>query len=105
MSAGYLRGLLREAGVPLDPLVEGVRQDSFDSLERTLAALAREYAAGDRGVKDACRAAVIEAKDHARWALKRHPEKQEMIEWMLVWLENPRIFETWVRLRRRERDY
>jgi hypothetical protein len=32
VSESYLRRLLRESGVPLTPLVEGVRQESFDAL-------------------------------------------------------------------------
>jgi len=97
--------------VPLAPLVEGVRQESFDHLERTLQALHQEYlralATGDRERQRACRQLVIEAKDHARWALRRasDPEskarRQEMIQWMLVWLENPEIFPQWLRLRKR----
>ena len=38
-----LRRLLRETGLPLAPLVEGVRQGSLEELERTLRALADEY--------------------------------------------------------------
>jgi hypothetical protein len=50
---------------------------------------------------------VIEAKNHARLAAVRSKdaatkaEKQEMIRWMLVWLENPAAFPLWARLRRR----
>ena len=42
VSTGYLRRLLREAGVPLAPVVEGVRQEDFGALERTLLALVDE---------------------------------------------------------------
>ena len=109
-SPNYLRRLLRDSGPPLAPLVEGVRQDSFEHLERTLLALEHEYAeagaTGGRERQRACRRAVIEAKDHARWAIRRvaDPEKktarQEMVAWMLVWLEDPPIFPAWVRLRK-----
>ena len=75
VSSGYLRELLRASGVPLHPLVEGVRQDSFEDLERTLVALAVEYAATAR--KMDCRRLVIEAKDHARLGLRR---------WNRTWL-------------------
>jgi hypothetical protein len=106
----YLRDLVREAGVPLHPLVEGVRQDSFENLARTLSALSGVYetarAASNREVQAACRRVVIEAKDHARWSLKRPDAdpansqvKNEMVEWMILWLENPEIFPTWARLR------
>ncbi len=111
-SAGYLRRLLRDSGAPLAPLVEGVRQDNFEALERTLLALEGEYeqarSAGDAARQRLCRQAVIEAKQHARWAMRRAPasperraEKAEMIEWMLVWLENPEVFPVWVRLRKK----
>lgn len=96
----------------MDPLVEGVRQDSFQELERTLLALQREYslatAAGQQERARLCRRAVIEAKDHARLAAKRAgitPEqrsvKEEMAAWMLLWLENPEIFPAWLSLRKK----
>ncbi len=105
VSGGYLRRLLRECGTELHPLVEGVRQDSLDALERTLLALVAVYreaeSAGDRERMRLCRRAVIESKDHARLAHRRGAEgKEEMILWMLVWLENPPVFALWVRLRR-----
>ena len=93
ISDGYLRRLLRASGIPLHPLVEGVRQEDFASLERTLLALLVE----DRKT---ARTLVIEAKDHARWASKKHPEKEEMILWMLTWLENPGIFPPWLEIRK-----
>jgi hypothetical protein len=104
VSQGYLRKLLRACGVPLAPLVEGVRQDSLAELERTLLALEREYSSGRHSE---CRALVIEAKNHARWALrspKLTPEqkalREEMVLWMLTWLENPPAFPAWLRLRK-----
>ena len=63
-----------------------------------------EYEQGDRERRGRIRRAVITAKDHARWALRRSEdrkaEKQEMILWMTTWLENPPLFREWVRLRR-----
>jgi hypothetical protein len=100
-----LRNLLRESGYPLAPVIEGVRQDSYEELRRTLCALADEYQRGDREWRKRCRAVVIEAKDHAKLATRRakseelRARKQEMVQWMLVWLENPGIFEEWVSLR------
>lgn len=112
VSRAYLRRLLRESGAALAPLVEGVRQDNLDELERTLAALEAVYREarrrGDVERQKRCRRLVIEAKDHARWALRRgrlSPEqaawKREAIDWMLVWLENPEAFPVWAALRRR----
>jgi hypothetical protein len=93
ISHGYLRKLLRASGTALHPLVEGVRQEDFPALERTLLALLGE----DRR---AARTLIIEAKQHARWAMKRHPEKEEMVLWMLTWLENPGIFPQWLAIRK-----
>ena len=117
VSEGYLRKLLRESAVPLAPLVEGIRQDSLDALERTLLAVLREYEAGDKSRKADCRRAVITAKNHARWAQQRterdsgpfcavqrkkeKPEKEETILWLLTWLENPSVFPLWLALRRK----
>jgi hypothetical protein len=110
VSASYLRKLLREASVPLHPLVEGVRQDTFEDLERTLLNLLACYEEAHRhnhrpGMRQ-CRDAVIEAKSHARLAMRRadagkRSEKEEMVSWMLVWLENPAVFPAWVSLRKR----
>src|SRR5260370_32513081 len=73
VSAEYLRRLLRQSGVPLAPLVEGVRQDTFEDLERTLLALDREYSSGDEPRRAAGRRQGIAAEDRARWALRRRP--------------------------------
>lgn len=112
VSESYLRRLLRDSGVALYPSVEGVRQDSFEELERTLLALAAEYSAaratGDHERADFCRRAVLAGKDHARLASRKAPpgrraDKEEMVAWMLVWLENPEAFPVWLRLRKRAR--
>lgn len=114
VSESYLRRLLREfsgdSGIPLEPLIEGVRQESFEALESSLLRLLKEYedehedGAAARRLK--VRKAVIEAKDHAKLAVRK-PElrvvKEEMILWMLTWLENPGVFPDWVRLRVRIR--
>lgn len=64
-------------------------------------------AAGDRERVTQCRKAVIQAKDHARLAARspkasseRKVMKEEMAEWMLVWLENPAVFPAWVKIRK-----
>lgn len=106
VSEAYLRRLLRESGAPLAPVVAGVRQGSLPELERSLLDLGEEYArareAGDKARERLCRRLVIEAKDHARWALRRgRAEKEEMILWMLTWLENPGVFPAWVELRKK----
>jgi hypothetical protein len=32
--------------------------------------------------------------------VEKKAQKEEMIQWMLVWLENPGIFPAWVKLRK-----
>ncbi len=101
ISENYLRKLLRECGVPLDPMVDGVRQADLAELERSLIGLLDRYESADSPRRNAIRRMVITAKDHARWAVRAHPEKAEMILWMTTWLENPPLFREWVRLRRK----
>jgi hypothetical protein len=103
ISGSHLRRLLRESGVPLAPLVEGVRQETFEALESSLLNLLAEYERGDLAARTSVRRLVIEAKDHARWAARKtekRAEKEEMALWMLTWLENPPLFPQWVKLRR-----
>jgi hypothetical protein len=100
------RRLLREAGLPLSPLVEGVRQSSLLELERTLCALAEEYARAAPDRRRTIRRLVITARDHGRLAARHSgaaPLKQEMILWMNTWLENPEAFCLWVVLRKQAR--
>ncbi len=107
VSDGYLRRLLRntsrDSGIALAPLVEGVRQESFDALEASLLRLLAEYERSDLERRMAVRRLVIAAREHARWASRddtKRTEKEEMILWMLTWLENSPLFPEWVRLRR-----
>jgi hypothetical protein len=107
VSESYLRRLLRDwardSGIPLAPLVEGVRQESFDALESSLLKLLAEYERGDVAARARVRRVVIAAKDHARFAARnesKRAQKEEMTLWMLTWLQNPPVFPEWVRLRR-----
>jgi hypothetical protein len=107
ISDSYLRQTLRASGVPLCASVAGVSLESLEALEASLIAVADEYDHSDRTGKKACRDAVIAGKDRARWSIKRasdDPAKQavreEMVLWMLTWLENPAIFSSWAKLRR-----
>lgn len=115
ISESYLRELVRGCGVALDPLVEGVRQDSLAELERTLTALAGEYDAalreGDRDRAGRCRRLVLASKDHTRLALRnprlspeKQAEKNEVLLWLNVWLEDPQLFPVWVSLRKEKLD-
>ena len=105
VSESYLRKLVRECGVPLDAMVEGVRQTTFDDLEASLLNLLEEYEQGDAAHRMAVRRLVITAKDHARLATRnpeKRAEKEEMILWLTTWLENPPVFAEWVSIRRRQ---
>ena len=104
-SESLLRKALIESGLPLDPLVEGVRQDSLDDLDRTLAALLGEYESGRRRE---VRQLVIRAREHAELSSRNsrvdenlRALKQEMALWLRTWLENPPMFPVWVTLRRK----
>src|SRR5258707_852988 len=99
VSESYLRDLLRDTGLPFEQPYAGIRQHTFEELDRSLRDMLEVYRAavegGDRQRARYCRRQVIAAKDRARF-LARNPrtapekqaQKQEMADWMLVWLEN-----------------
>jgi len=95
ISESYLRRLLRDSGVHLTPMIEGVRQSNLGALELSLLALLSEYEAGDAEHRKAVRKLVITAKEHARWT-----GKDEHLLWLTTWLENPPLFPAWARLRK-----
>ncbi|MGO4882030.1 MAG: hypothetical protein ACLP59_14550 [Bryobacteraceae bacterium] len=112
VSESYLRDLLRDTGLPFAQPYTGIRQHSFDDLERDLRDMLAVYQeamhTGDRQRARYCRRQVIAAKDRARFLAgraKTSPEKkaqkEEMAQWMLVWLENPEVFPAWVEIRKR----
>jgi hypothetical protein len=103
VSESYLRKLLRECGVQLAPMVEGVRQGTFAELEASLLRLLAEYESSDPPRRMAVRRLVITAKEHARLAARnpgKRLDKEEMILWLTTWLENPPVFREWVSIRR-----
>jgi hypothetical protein len=112
VSESYLRGLLHQAALPFEQPYAGIRQHTFEELEQSLGEMLRVYgeakAVGDRDRARYCRRQVIGAKDRARFLAgdsRTPPEKQarkaEMVQWMLVWLENPEVFPAWVDARKR----
>ena len=105
VSESYLRDLLRDTGLPFEQPWAGVRQHTFEELEQSLREMLLVYeeatANGDRDRARYCRRQVIAAKDRAKFAAAKKPEKAEMAEWMLVWLENPPVFPAWVEARKR----
>jgi hypothetical protein len=96
---------LLKAGIKVEQPVRGVVQHTFDELAASLIELAEVYATRP-DLRRTVREQVIAAKDRARWA-SRNPRTDEdtrrrkagMCEWMLVWLDDPAMFETWARLR------
>ena len=111
ISESYLRRLLHETGTPFEQPWAGIRQHTFEELEQSLVAMEKVYreamAAGNRELARYCRRQVIQAKDHARLAARsgkatadRKRLKEEMVQWMLVWLENPGVFEAWAGIRK-----
>ncbi len=100
VSESTLRRALRESRLPLDPAVEGVRQETLGELERTLLALAAEYERGDAARRAQVRALVLTARRHTELAARRKPKDEELL-WLRTWLENPLVFPVWARLRRR----
>ena len=112
VSESYLRDLLRATGLPFDQPYAGIRQHSFQELEQSLNEMLAVYRnameAGDRERARYARRQVIAAKDRAQF-LARNPrtsparsaQKEEMAQWMLVWLQNPEVFPVWVEGRKR----
>jgi len=105
VSESYLRDLLRATGLPFDQPWAGVRQHTFEELEASLRGMLEVYrtavAAGDRERARYCRRQVIAAKDRAKFLVGQKAEKEEMAQWMLVWLENPEVFPAWVEARKK----
>jgi hypothetical protein len=112
VSESYLRDLLRETELPFEQPYAGIRQHTWEELEQSLremqATYAEAIAAGNRERARYCRRQVIAAKDRARF-LARNPrlpsekreQKEEMAQWMMVWLENPEVFPAWAEARKR----
>ena len=99
---------LKRIDIPVDEPWQGVNQKTFDDLESSLVAFCEIYSSRP-DLRPFCRREVIRAKDHARLASRnRHSSeekrrvKSEMVEWMLIWLDDPAIFPTWVQLRRQK---
>ena len=114
VSESYLRDLLLATGIPFDQPWAGIHQHTFEELESSLREMLGIYlaaqAAGERQRARYARRQVIAAKDRARFASRnarigpeKRVQKEEMAEWMLVWLENPEVFPAWAEARKRRR--
>jgi hypothetical protein len=108
VSESYLRDLLRDTDLPFEQPWAGVRQHTLEELEQSLREMLGVYetaeANGDQERARYCRRQVIAAKDRAKFATKKKSEKAEMVNWMMVWLENPAVFPVWVEARKRARE-
>lgn len=99
---------LRASGVRIAAPWSGVATHNIDDLGSSLSQLTHLYETRP-DLRRYARDQVIAAKDRARWAA-RNPKtseatqrmKAEMVEWMLVWLDDPAIFPTWVQLRKQK---
>lgn len=112
VSESYLRELLSATGLPFAQPFAGIRQHTLEDLEQSLCEMLRVYseaaASGNRERARYCRRQVIGARERARF-LARNPHtspekkavKEEMAQWMLVWLENPEVFPAWVEARKK----
>jgi len=114
VSESYLRDLLRDTGLPFEQPYAGIRQHTWEELEQSLREMQQVYAgAMESGARERaryCRRQVIAAKDRARFLARgakvapdKREIKEEMAQWMLVWLENPEVFPAWVDARKRVR--
>jgi len=79
---------------------------TLDELDAALREFARLYTV-EPVRRRALRDVVIKTKDRARYASRnakvteeKRAEKAEMVQWMLVWLDDPSLFADWVTLRR-----
>ena len=106
VSESYLRDLLRATGLPFDQPWAGIRQHTLEELEESLRGMLRVYRealeSGDKERARYCRRQVIAAKDRAKFLAKKQPARQEMVDWMLVWLGDPGMFPPWVEARRKQ---
>jgi hypothetical protein len=106
-SESSLREWLKEAGVRVEQPYRGVETKTLDELEHSLGAMTELYLQ-DAAARKTCRAVVITAKDRTRFASRnqkvdetKRALKSEMVDWMLVWLDDPAMFSSWVTLRKR----
>lgn len=115
----YVLDVLHETNVEVDRSLGGLPVDlrgrvhtsTPESAAECLLAVSAEYArareAGDAVRAEDVRRAVRQAKDRLRLTLRRknlreetRREKQELLEWFLVWLENPGVFPVWLEAKR-----
>ncbi len=96
---------IRGSGLKILAPWSGVAVHSIEELEESLREFTRVYEARP-DLRRYCRDEIIVAKDRARWASlsprveeNKRALKAEMVQWMLVWLDDPAVFPVWVQLR------
>jgi hypothetical protein len=119
VSRRYVLDVLFQTQVEIDRSLGGLPVDlrgrvHFHDLEvaaASLADMAKEYEAarqaGDKVRAEDCRRAVRNGKDRLKLLLRRgdlapekRQQKQELVDWFLVWLEAPPLFSPWLEARR-----
>jgi len=95
------------SGVPAEAPWRGIRQHAFRELAEDLGLLAGVYA-GRAELRGFCRAEVIRARERAKAASgsrfvapATRERKAAMAEAMLVWLDDPGMFQVWMEQRLR----
>ena len=99
---------IRMCGIAVAQPWLGVRQHTIDALEASLREFSVVYASRP-DLRRYCRDQVIGAKTRARFAASsekviesKRRLKAEMVEWMLVWLDDPAMFPAWAAMRREQ---
>jgi len=115
-SDSYLMDILLTTEVDIDRSLGGIPTDlrnrvhtaTHEQAKASLLVMATEYAdAADATRAEDVRRTVRRAKDRVRLLLRgslspeKRQAKQEILEWMLVWLENPLVFKSWIEIRTR----
>lgn len=78
--------------------LENLRRKFTQENDREGLRLMRETA-----IKGKRRALMI--ANNAKVEVKKRAEKQEIVEWFTIWLQNPEIFENWLTLRKNSPDF
>ncbi len=98
---------MSESRILVDQPYRGVETKTLDGLEESLKAMTQVYER-EGALRKMCRSAVIAVKDRTRFASKnqkvdpaKRALKAEMVEWMLVWLDDPGMFPVWAAARKR----
>ena len=101
---------LAACGIAVEAPWFAVRQHTLEDLRESLEAFTSAYELCPH-LRTVCREEVIRAKDRAKWASRservaaeKRALKTEMVEWMMIWLSDPTMFPTWVRLREARRE-